>query len=320
MQKLHQLPLSKLQNIFIPGFCIIAFGLIFVAKDFQLFQATMVISYAIALLGLNILTGYNGQISLGHGAFFAIGAYSTAMLMEYGSVPYWATIPITALLCLFVGYLFGRPALKLEGLYLALATFALGVAMPQLLKYKAFEQWTGGAQGLVLMKPDAPFGLDLTPDQWLYIFSLSIAAFLFFIAYNLVNSSTGRALVAIRDHALAAEAMGINNRHYKSMAFGISAAYTGVGGAISAIAVQFVSPDSFTIFLSISLLVGIVVGGVGTIWGALFGALFIMFIPSLAEKISSSAPWAIYGAVLILFMFVMPSGAIGVINKFLKKV
>jgi branched-chain amino acid transport system permease protein len=320
MQKLHQPPPSKLQNIFIPGFCIIAFGLIFVAKDFQLFQATMVISYAIALLGLNILTGYNGQISLGHGAFFAIGAYSTAMLMEYGSVPYWATIPITALLCLFVGYLFGRPALKLEGLYLALATFALGVAMPQLLKYKAFEQWTGGAQGLVLMKPDAPFGLDLTPDQWLYIFSLSIAAFLFFIAYNLVNSSTGRALVAIRDHALAAEAMGINNRHYKSMAFGISAAYTGVGGAISAIAVQFVSPDSFTIFLSISLLVGIVVGGVGTIWGALFGALFIMFIPSLAEKISSSAPWAIYGAVLILFMFVMPSGAIGVINKFLKKV
>lgn len=280
----------------------------------------MVISYAIALLGLNILTGYNGQISLGHGAFFAIGAYSTAMLMEYGSVPYWATIPFTALLCLFVGYLFGRPALKLEGLYLALATFALGVAMPQLLKYKAFEQWTGGAQGLVLMKPDAPFGLDLTPDQWLYIFSLSIAAILFFIAYNLLNSSTGRALVAIRDHALAAEAMGINNRHYKSMAFGISAAYTGVGGAISAIAVQFVSPDSFTIFLSISLLVGIVVGGVGTIWGALFGALFIMFIPSLAEKISSSAPWAIYGAVLILFMFVMPSGVIGLTNKFLKKV
>lgn len=320
MQKLQQLPLSKLQNIFILGFCIIAFGLTFVAKDFQLFQATMVISYAIALLGLNILTGYNGQISLGHGAFFAIGAYSTAMLMEYGSLPYWATIPFTALLCLFVGYLFGRPALKLEGLYLALATFALGVAMPQLLKYKAFEQWTGGAQGLVLMKPDAPFGLDLTPDQWLYIFSLSIAAFLFFIAYNLVNSSTGRALVAIRDHALAAEAMGINNRHYKSMAFGISAAYTGVGGAISAIAVQFVSPDSFTIFLSISLLVGIVVGGIGTIWGALFGALFIMFIPSLAEKISSSAPWAIYGAVLILFMFVMPSGAIGVINKFFKKV
>ena len=126
---------------------------------------------------------------------------------------------------------------------------------------------------------------------------------------------TGRALRAIRDHAMAAEAMGVDNRHYKSMAFGVSAAFTGVGGALSAIAVQYVSPDSFNLFLSISLLVGIVVGGIGTLWGALFGAVFIMFVPSLAESISKAAPWAIYGVVLIVLMFIMPGGVVGLFNK-----
>mgnify|MGYP000623847327 FL=1 len=290
-------------------------GLAFVAKGYQLFQATMVLAYAIALLGLNMLTGYNGQISLGHGAFFALGAYVTGILMEHADVPYWATVPAAAVVCLLVGYLFGRPALKLEGLYLALATFALGVAMPQLLKYKHLEAWTGGVQGIVLIKPDAPWGLPLNPDQWLYFFSLVVTALMFVLAHNLLQSGTGRAMRAIRDHAMAAEAMGVDNRHYKSMSFGVSAAYTGVGGALGAIAVQFVSPDSFTLFLSISLLVGIVVGGVGTLWGALYGAVFIMFVPDMAEKVSKAAPWAVYGAVLIVFMFVMPGGVVGLLRR-----
>ena len=275
----------------------------------------MVLAYAIALLGLNILTGYNGQISLGHGAFFALGAYAAAILMEQAGAPYWATIPAAGVFCLIVGYLFGRPALKLEGLYLALATFALGVAMPQLLKYKHLEAWTGGVQGIVLMKPDPPWGLPLTADQWLYLFALGVALLMFVIAHNLLQSGSGRAMRAIRDHAMAAEAMGVDNRHYKSMSFGVSAAYTGVGGALSAIAVQFVSPDSFTLFLSISLLVGIVVGGVGTLWGAFFGALFIMFVPSLAEKVSKAAPWAVYGVVLIAVMFAMPGGVMGLLRR-----
>ena len=292
-----------------------AIAITFVAKGFQLFQATMVLSYAIALLGLNILTGYNGQISLGHGAFYAIGAYTTAILMEHGGMAYWATLPAAAVVCLAVGYAFGRPALKLDGLYLALATFALGVAMPQLLKYKHLEAWTGGVQGIVLMKPEAPFGLPLTADQWLYLFALFVTVIMFVIAHNLLQSGSGRALRAIRDHAMAAEAMGVDNKHYKSMAFGVSAAYTGVGGALSAIAVQFVAPDSFTLFLSISLLVGIVIGGVGTLWGAIFGAVFIMFVPSLAEKVSKAAPWAIYGVVLIAIMFAMPGGVVGMLRK-----
>jgi len=293
----------------------LASGLLFVLKGYQLFQATMVLAYAIALLGLNMLTGYNGQISLGHGAFFALGAYAAGILMEHAGAPYWATVPAAAVVCLAVGYLFGRPALKLEGLYLALATFALGVAMPQLLKYKHLEAWTGGVQGLVLIKPDAPFGLPLSQDQWLYVFALGVTVVMFLIAHNLLSSGTGRAMRAIRDHAMAAEAMGVDNRHYKSMSFGVSAAYTGVGGALSAIAVQFVSPDSFTLFLSISLLVGIVVGGVGTLWGAFFGAIFIMFVPNLAEQVSKAAPWAVYGVVLIAIMFAMPGGVMGLLNK-----
>jgi branched-chain amino acid transport system permease protein len=294
---------------------VVALGLTWVLKGYQLFQGAMVLSYAIALVGLNMLTGYNGQISLGHGAFFAFGAYAAGMLVEHLAVPYWLTIPAAGVLCLAIGYLFGRPALKLEGLYLALATFALGVAAPQLLKYKALEDWTGGVQGLILEKPDAPFGLPLTPDQWMYVFALGVAVIMFWLAHNLIASSTGRAMRAIRDHAMAAEAMGVDNAHYKSMTFGISAAYTGVGGALSAIAVQYVSPDSFNLFLSISLLVGIVVGGVGTLWGALFGAVFIMFVPTLAESVSKAAPWAIYGAVLILLMFIMPGGVVGLVKK-----
>ncbi len=292
-----------------------AVALTFLAKGYVLFQGSMLLSYAIALVGLNLLTGYNGQISLGHGAFFAIGAYTAGILMDRAGAPYWLGIPAAGLVCLIVGYAFGRPALKLQGLYLALATFALGVVTPQLLKYKHLEAWTGGVGGIVLSKPNAPFGLPLSDDQWFFLCSLAVAVFMFVIARNLIGSGTGRAMRAIRDHEIAAESMGIDNSHYKSMTFGISAAYTGIGGALSAISVQFVSPDSFTMFLSISLLVGMVVGGVGTLWGSIFGAAFIMFVPSVAESISKDAAWGVYGIVLILFMFVMPGGMMGLIAR-----
>ncbi|MGB7480068.1 MAG: branched-chain amino acid ABC transporter permease [Burkholderiaceae bacterium] len=297
-----------------------ALALPFLAKDYFIFQATMLLSYAVALLGLNILTGYAGQISLGHGAFFAIGAYTAAILMDGASLPYWATIPAAAAVCMLAGYLFGLPALKLEGLYLALATFALGVALPQLLKYKHLEAWTGGVQGIVLMKPDAPFGLALTPDQWLYLFALAVVLLMFWLARNLLHSGVGRAMMAIRDNPLAAETMGVDQRRYKATVFGISAMYTGIGGALSAIAVQFVAPDSFTMFLSISLLVGIVVGGVGTIAGAFYGAAFIMFVPSLAENISKAAPAAVYGIVLILFVFILPGGVAGLMCRLRRRI
>jgi branched-chain amino acid transport system permease protein len=286
----------------------------FLISDYRVFQLTLVLIYAIALLGLNILTGYNGQISLGHGAFYALGAYATAIMIEKFGVPYWAAVPAAGLLCLVVGFLFGLPLLRLEGLYFALATFALGVSMPQLLKYKHLESLTGGVQGLVITKPDPPFGLPLSQDQWLYLFTLAVAVFMFFLGWNLLRGRVGRALLAIRDRPVAAKAMGVNLSLYKSSAFGVSALYTGVAGALSAIAVQFVAPDSFSIFLSISLLVGIVIGGLASISGAIYGALFIQFIPNVADHISKSAPWAIYGLFLIGFVFLMPDGVAGAIR------
>ncbi len=278
-------------------------------SNFRLFQFTQVGIYAIALLGLNVLTGFNGQISLGHGAFYALGAYTTAIMIDKWSVPYGWTIPVAGFLCLVVGFLFGIPALRLEGLYLALATFALALAIPQILKY--FEHWTGGSQGIVLSKPKAPFGLKLSPDQWLYFVTLAVLLVLFWLGANLLRGRTGRAIVAIRDNPIAAHAMGVNNALYKSLTFGVSAAYTGVAGALSALAIAFVAPDAFNVFLSITLLVGIVIGGLASITGAVFGALFIQFVPNWAQDISKAAPWAIYGIFLILFMYAMPRGIAG---------
>jgi branched-chain amino acid transport system permease protein len=270
-------------------------------------------TYAIALFGLNMLTGYNGQISLGHGAFFAIGAYTAAILMDKENWPYWATIPVAGIVCLVAGFLFGLPALRLEGLYLAVATLALGTAMPQILKHKAFEHWTGGSMGVVIIKPDAPEGIPLNQDQWLYFFTLFWVVVLFVVGWNLLRGRVGRALVAIRDQPIAAQAMGIDTALYKSLTFGVSALYTGIAGALAAIAVQFASPDSFTVFLSLTLLIGMVVGGLASISGAFYGALFIQFIPNVADQISKAAPWAIYGVFLIGFMYLMPSGVAGLI-------
>ena len=291
----------------------------FVVSNYRTFQLTLVLVYAIALLGLNILTGYNGQISLGHGAFYALGAYCAAILMDKLGAPYWATVPAAGAVCLVAGFLFGLPALRLEGLYLALATFALGVAMPQLLKYHHLEKWTGGVQGIVIAKPDAPFGLPINPDQWLYFFTLFVTVVMFFLGWNLLRGRVGRALVAIRDQPVAAEAMGVHNALYKSLAFGVSALYTGVAGALGAIAVQFVAPDSFNIFLSIVFLVGIVVGGLASIAGALYGALFIQFVPNIADEISKAAPWAIFGIFMIGFVYLMPTGVAGAISLRLAK-
>jgi branched-chain amino acid transport system permease protein len=278
-------------------------------SGFRLFQFTQVLIYAIALLGLNLLTGYNGQFSLGHGAFYGIGAYTSAIMIDRWGIGYGWTIPAAGIVCLIVGFLFGRPALRLEGLYLALATFSLALAVPQILKY--FEEWTGGSQGIVLSKPKAPFHLPLTEDQWLYFLTLAVTIVLFVLAANLLAGRTGRALVAIRDNHIAAEAMGVNNALYKSVIFGVSAAYTGVAGALSAIVIAFVAPDSFDVFLSITLLTGIVIGGFGTISGPIYGALFIQFVPNWAQDISKAAPWAIFGAFLIGFMYVMPRGIAG---------
>jgi branched-chain amino acid transport system permease protein len=291
-------------------------------SGYRLFLVSTMIIAAIAVLGLNLLTGFNGQISLGHGAFYAVGAYTAAILMDKLNVPYYATLPIAAVVCFVVGYLFGQPALKLEGHYLALATFALALAVPQILKYKWLEDLTGGVQGIVLNKPEAPFGLPLSDDQWLYYYCLIVMVVLFWAANNMLNSRSGRAMMAIRDHYMAADTMGINTARYKTVTFGISAAYTGIAGALSASAIAFVAPDSFNIFLSIKFLIGLVVGGVGSLVGSVVGGIFYVLVDNSAQAISTFikndlglqfdlSAYTIFGILLILLMYLMPQGIVG---------
>ena len=293
----------------------IAVMLPFVVNSYTTLQLTFVVIYAITLLGLNMLVGFNGQLSLGHGAFFGIGAFTAAILINHAGMPYWMTLPLAAGVCLISGFLFGLPALRLEGHYLALATFALALATPQILKHPSLEHWTGLSMGVTLPPISTPKGLPLTPDQYIYFFCLAVALVMFLVGWNILRGRTGRAMVALRDHPTAASTMGINGAFYKSMTFGVSALYAGVGGALFALTSAYAAPDSFDFFLSITLIVGIVVGGVATIAGTIFGAIFIQFIPNIAGDVSRSAPWALYGVTLIVFMYLMPTGIVGMLEK-----
>jgi branched-chain amino acid transport system permease protein len=275
-------------------------------KNFVIFQMTILLIYGLAVLALNILTGGSGQFSLGQSAFYAVGAYTSAILMEHANMNYALTLPIAGIVCFGCGFLFGQPALRLSGVYLALATFALATAMPQLLKLGVFEDWTGGVQGLVVAKPDAPFGLPLSQDMWLYYFTLAIALAIYIFSVNLLKSRSGRAFMAIRDNEVAASAMGIDVALYKTLAFGVSA---GIAGGLGAIAVQFVAPDGFTITLAISLFLGMVVGGVGWLPGSIVGSAFIIFVPNIAEGISKGLSGAVFGVLLFLVIFLVPRGA-----------
>jgi branched-chain amino acid transport system permease protein len=309
--------MTRARTVAVAVFLLLALVLPYQLGGFRLFQFTQVCVYAMVLLGLNLLTGYNGQISLGHGAFYALGAYTTAIMIDRWHVPYGWTIPAAGVLCFVVGFLFGIPALRLEGLHLALATFALALSVPQILKY--FDAWTGGSQGIVLSKPRAPMGLPLSRDQWLYYVALTVLLLLLVLTWNLLRSRPGRAIVAIRDNPIAARAMGIDTALYKSLTFGVSASYTGIAGAIGGLAVAFVAPDSFNEFLSITFLVGLVVGGLASVSGAIFGALFIQFVPNYAQEISKAAPWAIYGVFLIGFMYAMPDGVAGFLRRLARR-
>ena len=300
-------------------------------SNFTFLQLSLMLVYAIAVLGLNLLTGFNGQISLGHGAFFAIGAYVAAVLMERYNANYLLTLPAAAIACFVAGYLFGLPALRLEGHYLALATFALATAVPQILKYRHLEPITGGVQGINLTKPDAPFGLPLSADQWMYLIVLATTVLMFWLARNLLASRPGRAIVAIRDHTMAADTMGINTARYKAITFGISALYVGVAGALHAIIFEFVSPDSFRFDLSVAILVGAVIGGIASLPGALIGGVFVQVIEKYADSATKQLtqaihlpielePWTIYGIMLILLMYVMPGGIAGGLAALVRRV
>jgi branched-chain amino acid transport system permease protein len=280
---------------------------------FRVEQLTLVIVVAIAVLGLNLLTGYNGQISLGHSFFFAIGAYTVVVLVKDYEVHYLLALVPAFLLAFAAGFLFGIPALRLEGLYLALVTLALAVVTPPFIK--RFGDITGGAAGTPVPRPTAPDWTGLAHDQWRYYVCLGVAALMFLIARNLVRGRVGRAVVAVRDNHIAAETMGVNLSIFKTLIFAYSAGFAGVAGGLFGLVVGFLSPESFTLLLSIEFLAGAVVGGLATITGPALGAFFTRFMPIWAADLNDSAPGVIYGVALILVMLVMPGGVMGVLRR-----
>lgn len=245
----------------------------------------------------------------------AIGAYTTAILTVHHGVRDLWTIPIAGLVAGAAGFLFGIPALRLSGLYLALATFGIAVSTPAVLK--KFDGFTGGNTGLILKLPKAQFGLHLTGNDWLYYLTWTIALVLLAAAWLLVRGRYGRAFRAVRDSEVAAASSGVNLALYKTVAFGISAFYAGVAGSLLAIAVAFVNPDTFPIQLSIFLLVGAVVGGLDSPFFAVAGAALIEFLPVYSQSISKSAPSVIYGAVLVAIVLAAPMGVGGLARRFL---
>jgi len=322
---------------------------------FRTFQATRFGLWLIILMGLNLLTGYSGQISLGHAALVAVGAYVAAVLMNQGfmgqDVPVAVAVLAAGLFTGALGFLLGAPALRLSGPYLAIATFAMIIALPQILKLESVSfagqdihvnvaRWTGGVQGLLLDRPEPPESIKdlVTERQWLYYEVMVPAVIMTAMAWNLTRSRIGRAFAALRDTEVAAEHMGVNLALYKMTAFALSGLYAGVGGGLFAYNEAFISPDSFEIIKSITMVVAVVLGGLASIMGTVFAALFMAFqnelvdalsrlirqIPSLSilegyvpttkndfEKLRG----AIYSIPLIVFIIFAPGGLAGLIHQ-----
>jgi branched-chain amino acid transport system permease protein len=280
-----------------------------VAPSYLTFQLTGVMAYAVAAIGLNLIIGYAGQISLGHNAFFALGAYTAALSVAHLQVHYVVSVLIAAAVTFVVGFLAGFPAQRLKGLYLALITLVLAVSVSPVIKH--FKAYTNGMSGMSVDRPTPPAWSGLTQDAWVYYVVLMFTVVCFFLARNFVAGSTGRALTAVRQAPLAASSMGVDVNGYKVLIFGLGSMFAGIGGAIFNFSIGFIAPDSFNLLLSVSFLAAIVVGGLGTVWGALVAGLFLQFVPSYASDISNALAGAVYGGILIVCMFFMPKGIVG---------
>jgi branched-chain amino acid transport system permease protein len=282
--------------------------------------------FFIAILGLNLLTGYTGQISLGHGALMAVGAYTTAILTADHGFRDLLTIPLAGLVAMAAGFLLGIPALRLSGLYLALATFAVAVAMPALLK--KFSGLTGGSQGINLfdkaltrttgaLGPVHVLGWTLATNDFLYYLTWGIGLLLAAVAWLLVRGRTGRAFRSLRDSEVAAASFGVNASLYKTLAFAISGFYAGIAGSLFVLVSNwFVNPQSFGFDKSLLLVVGAVVGGLGSLAGLAAGALFVQFVPSWAGDLSKSpgVPSVLFGGAIVLVMILLPAGLGGLVR------
>jgi branched-chain amino acid transport system permease protein len=272
--------------------------------------AAKVAIFFIAVLGLNILTGYTGQISIGHGAFMAIGGYTTAVMSHYHHTNLLLTLPLAFVIAFGFGVIVGIPALRFSGVYLALATFAFAVSIPQFaLKWSKFF---GGSNGI--QTATAPTHL------WLYVVSWSCAGILFLVAWLVLRGRTGRAFRSIRDSEIAAAASGVTLPIYKTLAFGISAAFAGVAGSLFVLATNgFAQPNEFGVFLSLELLVGAAVAGLGSLWGVLIGAIFIALLPTVSADVpligSAHGQDVVFGLIVIGVMLILPTGFAGLLHR-----
>jgi branched-chain amino acid transport system permease protein len=282
---------------------------------FEVNKFSTAITIAIAALGLNLLTGYSGQISVGHGAFYGVGAYTTAILVADHGWPWLATTGMAAVIAFAVGCLIGLPALRIKGLYLALVTLALAVLFPQIIK--RFSEVTGGTQGKRVGRFRTPDWSGLEQDQWIFYLLLAFALVCWFLVYNLTRSRVGRALISIRDNEIGAEVLGVNLALYKVLTFGVSAMLAGIAGSLSVYVTGFVDARAFGINLSIEILVAVVIGGVATIAGPAIGAYLIEFLPDWLGDLGYSDQLSpvLFGGALILLMMVAPGGIMGLLRR-----
>ncbi|HXH95899.1 MAG TPA: branched-chain amino acid ABC transporter permease [Gaiellaceae bacterium] len=282
----------------------------FALSDYHLLLAAQVGVYFVAILGLNIVTGYSGQISIGHGAFMAIGGYTTAIMSRDHHTNLVVTMLMAFAICFVLGLLVGLPALRLSGVYLALATFALAVSVPQLpLK---FSNFLGGSNGVQSAKT--------VSHAWLYGAAWASSAILFVIAWLILRGRTGRALRAVRDSEVAATSSGVQLAVYKTLAFGISAAYAGVAGSLYVMGTNgFAQPFEFGVLLSLQILVGAAVAGLGSLWGVLAGAAFVGLLPTISKDVpllgSAHGQDVVFGLMVVLVMLLLPDGFAGFLAR-----
>jgi branched-chain amino acid transport system permease protein len=295
----------------------VAFGMTFVLEGYELYRFTLAGAYAMAILGINLLTGLSGQFSIGHSAFFAIGAYVTALTLQDTTLGPYIGLALAGVVSFVAGFLFGWPALRLSMVHLALTTWGLALAVPQLLKSRYLAPLTGGVQGVYLDRPPAPFGIPLSDDQWWHLVLLTTLFVMIGLAGNLMHSRTGRALIAIRDNEIAAAPMGIDVAVYKTVIFGVSAALAGIAGGFVALLTDFVAPDSYTFMFGAMLLIGAVAGGLHSVWGAVFGGLFVQFLPDVSTAASTLLAVPAQGLILLGLIYLLPTGLAGTVTRWL---
>lgn len=301
-----RLPLAVRAAVGVALAVVLFYVIPFVIPSYLVSQFATVLVFAIAIVGINLVTGFGGAITLGHAAFVALGSYTTAILVvRFGWNPY-ATIPVSAALSWIAGWCLGFPALRLQGLYLALGTLVLSITVPPLLK--RFDGFTGGVQGLNVGNPEAPAFLPLDDSQWIYFVCLAFAAILYVVARRLLSGPLRRALLAARDNQLVGAVMGVDRATLTTATFAMSSLYAGIAGSLYAMIVGFVSPDTFNVMMSLSLFVGAVVGGITSLNGAIIGAMFIQFVPIWASDIDVSLGGLVFGCALILTLVVIPAG------------